>query len=152
MAKQRVIKAIPTKRNGYTFRSRAEARWSIILDELGLEWDYEPEGYALGKLGWYLPDFFVRCPVEGWPEGGYWLEIKGPAPTRIEIAKGYALTRTTTHHAWIAYGSFNNPLAVQCRVGLALGTDFPARYLPFVSDVDIFEKALRKARGARFER
>lgn len=56
------IKAIETRYKGYRFRSRLEARWAVFFDALGLEWDYEPEGYDLGEAGWYLPDFKVKTP------------------------------------------------------------------------------------------
>jgi len=52
-----VIKAIETSYKGYRFRSRLEARWAVFFDSLGLEWEYEPEGFDLGEDGWYLPDF-----------------------------------------------------------------------------------------------
>lgn len=66
-----MIKAIETHHNGYRFRSRAEARWSIFFDTLGLRWEYEPEGFDLGEHGWYLPDFFLPDVDEG-----TWVEVK----------------------------------------------------------------------------
>jgi hypothetical protein len=56
------IKAIDTVYNDYRFRSRLEARWAKFFDALGLKWEYEVEGYDLGSLGWYLPDFVVTSP------------------------------------------------------------------------------------------
>lgn len=54
------IKPIETVYNGYRFRSRLEARWAVFFDALGVEYEYEPEGY----MGWngvrYLPDFYLR--------------------------------------------------------------------------------------------
>lgn len=41
------IKAIETVYRGYRFRSRLEARWAVFFDALGLEWEYEPEGFDL---------------------------------------------------------------------------------------------------------
>lgn len=55
-----MIKAIETQYKGYRFRSRLEARWAVFFDAMGLRWEYEPEGYDLGKEGWYLPDFLIR--------------------------------------------------------------------------------------------
>lgn len=52
------IKAIETRYAGYRFRSRLEARWAIFFDALGLQWEYEPEGFET-DVGWYLPDFRV---------------------------------------------------------------------------------------------
>ena len=70
------IKAIDTRYRGYRFRSRLEARWAVFLDELSLEWEYEPEGYELPS-GNYLCDFWLP----GWQA---WLEIKPVSPTQPE--------------------------------------------------------------------
>jgi len=64
-----MIKAIETEYKGYRFRSRLEARWAVFFDTLGIAWEYEKEGYDLGKAGWYLPDFWL-------PEAKTWLEVK----------------------------------------------------------------------------
>ena len=53
------LKAIPTKHEGYRFRSRLEARWAVFFDALELPWDYELQGYDLNEAGWYLPDFVL---------------------------------------------------------------------------------------------
>lgn len=52
------IKAIETQYKGYRFRSRLEARWAVFFDELGIEWEYESEGYELSNGERYLPDFY----------------------------------------------------------------------------------------------
>lgn len=39
---------IPTMYKGIQFRSRLEARWAVFFDTLGIEWEYEPQGYAIG--------------------------------------------------------------------------------------------------------
>lgn len=53
------IKPIETSYKGYRFRSRLEARWAVFFDALNIRWEYEPEGFDLGKYGYYLPDFFL---------------------------------------------------------------------------------------------
>lgn len=78
------MKAIETKYKGYRFRSRLEARYAVFFDALGIRWDYEAEGYDLGKFGWYLPDFYL-------PELHAWVEIKGGAASEKEINKCLAL-------------------------------------------------------------
>lgn len=55
------IKPIETYYNGYRFRSRLEARWAVFLDALGVEYEYEPEGFELPSGKRYLPDFKVKC-------------------------------------------------------------------------------------------
>lgn len=64
------IKAIETEYNGYKCRSRAEARWMVFMDELGLKYIYEPEGFVLSDGTKYLPDFYL-------PDQDAFLEIKG---------------------------------------------------------------------------
>ena len=39
---------IPTMYKGIKFRSRLEARWAVFFDTLGIEWEYEPQGYEIG--------------------------------------------------------------------------------------------------------
>ena len=91
----------------------------MFFDTLGIKWWYEPEGFSLrfdyeayaadrvalseklgyradeegmarqfrhldGKEYWYLPDFYL-------PELNYWIEVKGPNPTREEIEKAFML-------------------------------------------------------------
>lgn len=55
------IKAIETEYNGYKFRSRTEAKWAVFFDALGVDYEYEPEGYELPNGERYLPDFRVKC-------------------------------------------------------------------------------------------
>lgn len=64
----KMLKAIETKYNGYRFRSRLEARWAVFLDYMGVNYEYEAEGYDL-ESGYYLPDFWL-------PNSKFWLEIK----------------------------------------------------------------------------
>lgn len=66
------IKAIQTRYKGYHFRSRLEARWAVFFDALGLEWEYEPEGFELPDGTRYLPDFRVKG-VDGRVQ---WYEVK----------------------------------------------------------------------------
>lgn len=63
------MQAIETRYNGYRFRSRLEARWAVFFDTLGVEWEYESEGYDLADAGYYLPDFWL-------PGSQFWIEIK----------------------------------------------------------------------------
>lgn len=67
------LRAIPTHYNGHKFRSRTEARWAVALDKLGVEYEYEAEGYDLDGIN-YLPDFYL-------PKEDCFLEIKGGPPT-----------------------------------------------------------------------
>lgn len=95
-------KAIETAYKGYRFRSRLEARWAVFFDAMGIEWEYEKEGYDLGEAGRYLPDFWL-------PELRLWAEIK---PSKIEIPlshdsklKAYRLAVATSFDAVIISGA-----------------------------------------------
>lgn len=85
-----MIKAIETQYRGYRFRSRLEARWAVFFDGLRIRWVYEPEGFDLGELGWYLPDFWL-------PEQDCWVEVKPDRNlvTEEECNKAFALSRMT---------------------------------------------------------
>ena len=65
------MKPIQTEYKGYKFRSRLEAKWAVFFDALGLDWEYEPEGFELSDGRYYLPDFLIcndgRCA---------WYEVK----------------------------------------------------------------------------
>lgn len=70
------IRAIETRYKGYRFRSRLEARWAVFFDAIGIEWEYEPQGYYVGGRA-YLPDFYLRSL-------GVFVEIKPPSPPDFE--------------------------------------------------------------------
>ena len=63
-------KAIDTLFNGNLFRSRLEARWAVFFKELGIPYQYEPEGFVLDDIK-YLPDFWL-------PSLQAFFEVKGP--------------------------------------------------------------------------
>lgn len=54
-----MIKAIPTRYKGITFRSKLEANWAKYFDRLSVKWFYEPEGYYVRSQTGYLPDFYL---------------------------------------------------------------------------------------------
>lgn len=76
---RKTFRVKPTEYEGYTFRSRTEARWAVFFDALRIKWDYEPQGFEFGGKG-YLPDFWL-------PDLNKWVEIKGEQPTLEESHK-----------------------------------------------------------------
>lgn len=90
------IQAIETKYKGYRFRSRLEARWAVFFDALGIEWEYEKEGYELSQIQdedsednlvdklYYLPDFWL-------PKLNIFVEVKGEEPSDVERIKAARL-------------------------------------------------------------
>ena len=79
------IRAIETRYAGCRFRSRAEARWAVFFDTLGIPWRYEPEGFSLSS-GPYLPDFYL-------PSLDVFVEVKGQAPNANETLKARDLAQ-----------------------------------------------------------
>ena len=94
-----MIKAIQTQYKGHNFRSRLEARWAVFFDALGIEWGYEAQGYDLGELGYYLPDFWL-------PEFDCWIEVK--PDSLVSSGKGQkfaqALAGQAQKSAWVVGG------------------------------------------------
>jgi len=62
------VQVIPTKYHDTLFRSRLEARYAVLFDALRMPWQYEPEAFGNGVIG-YLPDFWL-------PEQGVYIEVK----------------------------------------------------------------------------
>jgi len=98
MLKETVVKAIETRYNGHRFRSRTEARWAVLLNHLGVKYEYEPEGYDLGNGVRYLPDFYL-------PAEDIFLEIKGPEPTLAELHKAGMLAHHSDKDVYILQGA-----------------------------------------------
>jgi hypothetical protein len=72
------IQPIETYYAGHLFRSRLEARWATVFDNLGVRWEYEPQGYLIGEERRpYLPDFYLT-------DLGWWVEVKGD-PQRLDV-------------------------------------------------------------------
>lgn len=62
---------IETMYAGTLFRSRLEARWAVFFDNLGIKWQFEPQGFEVGpRRRRYLPDFLL-------PDLNIWVEVKG---------------------------------------------------------------------------
>jgi hypothetical protein len=77
--------SLPGPYGGHNFRSRTEAKWAIFWDELGVKWEYEPQGFVTDGSA-YLPDFTVFA-----AGGTLWAEIK---PDWTADPEGIAKFRT----------------------------------------------------------
>ncbi len=97
------MKPIETHYKGYRFRSRLEARWAVFFDTLGVDWEYEKEGYDLGPAGLYLPDFWL-------PGQQCWVEVKGKEPTEEEDGKALALAQASGLPVY-TFGALDHPKA-----------------------------------------
>ena len=103
MKSDATIKAIKTQYKGQYYRSRTEARWAVFFDYLQLEFKYEPEGYDLGKDGWYLPDFYI-------PSLDCFIEIKPDVPVEGRESPTEALAAHTGKSVYTFYGSPQLPI------------------------------------------
>lgn len=78
------LKPIETNYRGFLCRSRLEARWMLFFDELGFEFQYEPQGFVLPAGHHYLPDFWF-------PKVRYWGKVKPGELTGYEMEKSRQL-------------------------------------------------------------
>lgn len=140
------IKAIETVYKGYRFRSRLEARWAVFFDALGIVWKYEHEGYDLGKLGWYLPDFEIKL-----ANGEEWfVEVKGDK----EDSKGISKSCLLDNHS-ISLGKWGCRLFGELEL-LKTDSANPSCYAKAMASllgvsVNKYNAAIKTARQARFE-
>jgi hypothetical protein len=91
-----MIKAIDTEYHGCRFRSRLEARWAVFFDQLGIEWQYEAEGYQLSDGTRYLPDFWLPT-----FSGGMHVEVK---PDGGDFSKARKFAEEAHVRMWLAGG------------------------------------------------
>lgn len=63
--------SIPTWYNGVLYRSRTEARYAVMFDQLQIKFEYETQGFEVKGIK-YLPDFLAFPAL-----GMLWVEIKG---------------------------------------------------------------------------
>lgn len=164
----KTLRAIETQYKGYRFRSRLEARWAVFFDALGIKWAYEAEGFDLPGVGRYLPDFFVL----GNSRYGPYFEIKGEAPTKEELRKMSILCREKCAYGAILVGTpggdsrsyhffdKDGDESSSFYVDSPQTSVFPEWLMCFVPHAGRnddwasprqMEKAVRAARGSRFE-
>lgn len=93
------VRPIETEYRGYRFRSRLEARWAVFFDQLGVRWEYEPQGFET-PAGPYLPDFLLHD-VNG--ERGVWFEVK-PTNATSDDERWAHLVLGTERELIVAYG------------------------------------------------
>jgi hypothetical protein len=96
------IRPIPTRYDGYSFRSRLEARWAVFYKALGLPYRYETEGYVVNGVK-YLADFYFPTQEEKGLTACY-VEIKPTEPTPEEEYKAEWLAQYTGVPVYLFYG------------------------------------------------
>lgn len=90
-------KSIDTRYGGHLYRSRLEARWAVFFDTLGIQFEYEPEGFELPGGIRYLPDFWL-------PKQNCWIEIKPGHHNNEEGVKASLLATATNKTVYVSCG------------------------------------------------
>lgn len=136
------LMAIETSYKGFRFRSRLEARWAIYFDAVEMPWQYELEGYNLGELGLYLPDFWLV-------DESMFAEVKAKDLTVIEQNRCRALAKQSGYPVIMLVGPPEpKPYRGEKPDGqLEEYGIFPGDKLDAQRMVD----AIRQSRAARFE-
>lgn len=125
------LKPIETKYKGYRFRSRLEARWAVFFDLLGLQWEYEPEGFVLPSGQPYLPDFRVYT-----PQGQHiWYEVKPESVKEYGKFSEFIEQIKNTDDAWHGLGwSYRATILSGDPMGMVL-MDRPAAYGKYITNI-----------------
>ena len=76
-----------TEYRGVRYRSKLEAKTAQTLDNFGIGYKYEPEGYQLSNGLWYKPDFLL-------PDADEFIECKGVMENK-DVAKIVGLVKDT---------------------------------------------------------
>jgi hypothetical protein len=108
------IKPIETRYKGYRFRSRLEARWAVFFDAIGIEWEYEKEGFTNDEGDYYLPDFYL-------PETKTWVEVKGDTNYFLEDKNHEKMVRLLDYGGVLPHFSWSGGKEHSTRGLLLLG-------------------------------
>lgn len=87
---------------GIEFRSKLESKTAQALDNIGIAWVYEPEGYKLSNGMWYRPDFWL-------PDARQFVECKGVMDAK-DSAKIVGLVEDTGRQVLVV--SYENAMMV----------------------------------------
>lgn len=96
--------------NGIKFRSVLESKTAQALDNLGIVYQYEPDGYKLSNGMWYRPDFWL-------PYAKQFIECKG-VMSKEDSAKVCGLVQDTGVPVVVI--SYENIMLISC-YGCKLG-------------------------------
>lgn len=99
------MRPIPTVFNNVLYRSRTEARFAVMATSLGLQANYEVEGFEKEGVGGdkYLPDFYM-------PAFDLWVETKPDEPTRAEWATHKEFSKAKRHAFFIGWPHYDGAL------------------------------------------
>uniref|UniRef100_A0A6M3LGI9 Uncharacterized protein n=1 Tax=viral metagenome TaxID=1070528 RepID=A0A6M3LGI9_9ZZZZ len=125
---------------GTNFRSRLEARWAVVFEQLGIRWSYEHEWLDVGDNAeypyWYnteewvpsigyLPDFLVHI-----GRIDVWWEVKGRRVNADERIKAERLSALTGIPVIIAQGA----IPWKCKFSVEPTADYSLEACGFLDD------------------
>ena len=172
------IKPIETFYDGHRFRSRLEARWAVFFDALGIKYQYEPEGFTMKYGMRYLPDFALlnirRRVHKNEREAPVYVEVKGVTTYKdISIDDRVRMEEFAKHYPLLILGNIPQDswdvMGTHWDDGLFSyeyidGDNYPCFFFihngePWIAgpdhdecdSIELTDKALAKARQARFE-
>ena len=161
------IRAIPVWYRGYRFRSRLEGRWGCFFDNIGIEFQYEPQGFRLPDGTCYLPDFWLpvvkafaevkptdpttedrkKCELTVMGDGGLFLMLSGPPDFRPYVG----ISRDSGELTVATY-SLDVHANIKAYFGEHRLWSFPDSVLLTEENCsDRYREAVYAARGARFD-
>lgn len=91
------VPAQPVVYRGTLFKSKAEARWAAVFDELSVPWKYEPQKFLVADGG-YIPDFQL-------PAHNVWWEVKGAPPTPRAVAAAESVSASSGRGVVLSWGA-----------------------------------------------
>jgi hypothetical protein len=138
------LKAIPTRYDGYYFRSLTEARYAVLWNTCYLPYEFERQGFALER-GAYRPDFYF-------PNHAGWVEVKGPPPTLREEDLCQCLAMESRQQVALTWDqpSLGTVIVLFSPDGERVLTTL-AWFLNQWISVQTIEKAINAARSERFD-
>lgn len=93
--------SLPVWYKGRRYRSKTEAMYGVLFDELGIKFDHETQGFDANGT-WYLPDFVLFPAL-----GTLWAEVKGSweqDPAGIERWRKFSLWRPLPSRSTLLVG------------------------------------------------
>jgi len=128
MEQEQPVNAIETTYKGYKFRSRLEAKWACVFDQLGWQWEYEPL-----DLNGYIPDFTLM-----WPHG----------ITLVEIKPDLHIGLLANHLQKIRDSGWDGQAMV---LGAAVGREWQHPTIGIITDYEYADDAYEQVIGVDFE-
>lgn len=109
---------IDTLYNGYTFRTRLEARWAVFFDVIGMKYDYDVESFELNDGTIIHPNFYIHDwgphlykdePEDSPMRVGSWVQIFVHEVNEEELKNATFLCSETNKPVFLIWGNVGLP-------------------------------------------